>query len=199
MNLCILILVMNEKYRRWLLLISISAIIGFLIILSFSISEVSEQSALSWYRPLISGLRGPRPIPVHILLILSVLLIVSTVPMSYYFMSQKLEEKLEKNMRLFVKLIKKNNLIPDKSLIKIDSKNIILKFLNSGERKVLEKLIERKGEVLQSEISRAKGMTKLNTHRAVKDLKRKGVIEVQPYGKTNRIILAKEVKDIILK
>jgi uncharacterized membrane protein len=63
----------------------------------------------------------------------------------------------------------------------------------------LEKLIERKGEVLQSEISRAKGMTKLNTHRAVKDLKRKGVIEVQPYGKTNRIILAKEVKDIILK
>jgi hypothetical protein len=61
----------------------------------------------------------------------------------------------------------------------------------------IEKIIENKGSVLQSEISRMEGMTKLKTHRAVKELERKGIVKLEQYGKTNRIILSEDVKDII--
>jgi uncharacterized membrane protein len=43
------------------------------------------------------------------------------------------------------------------------------------------------------------GMTKLKTHRAVKELERKGVIKLEQYGKTNRILLRDDIKDIISK
>jgi DNA-binding MarR family transcriptional regulator len=190
---------MDKKNRRWLLIISVLAIISFLVILFFSISEMPERPIPIWYRPLIIGLRGPRPIPVHILLIPSVLLIVATIPISYYFMSQRLEKKLENNMIVISKLIKKNNSVSTEDSTEKDNKNIILKFLNPSERKVIEKLIETKGSILQSEISRIEGMTKLKTHRAVKDLERKGVIKRESYGKTHRIILSTDIKDLMFK
>jgi len=192
------------KNKRLLLLISILAIITFLIILFFSISEmpeieVPERPILGWYRPFIMGLRGPRPIPIHTLLIPSVLLIVATIPISYYFISQRLEKKLENNMIVISKLIKKNNSVSNKTPTEMDDKNIILKFLNLDERKVVERLIDGKGKILQSEISKMEGMTKLKTHRAVKDLERKGIIMREIYGKTNRIILSKDIKDLMFK
>ena len=195
---------MGIKNRRWLLLISILAIISFLTILFFSISEmpeigIPERPIPIWYRPLIMGLRGSRPIPIHTLLIPSVLLIVAIIPISYYFISQSLEKKLENNMIVISKLIKKNNSVSTKSPTEIGDKNIILKFLNPSERKVIERLIETKGNVLQSEISRIEGMTKLKTHRAVKDLERKGIIKRESYGKTHRIILSKDIKDLMSK
>jgi predicted transcriptional regulator len=132
-------------------------------------------------------------------LIPSVLLIVAIIPISYYFISQSLEKKLENNMIVISKLIKKNNSVSTKSPTEIGDKNIILKFLNPSERKVIERLIETKGNVLQSEISRIEGMTKLKTHRAVKDLERKGIIKRESYGKTHRIILSKDIKDLMSK
>ena len=74
-----------------------------------------------------------------------------------------------------------------------------MKFLNLKEKKVLEKLIEKKGEVLQSEINLMEGMTKLKTHRAVKDLERKNIIKTETYGKTNRIILLEDIKELMIK
>jgi DNA-binding MarR family transcriptional regulator len=110
-----------------------------------------------------------------------------------------LEEKLEANLNIISKLVKKRNSVLSKNSIKTYYKNIILKFLNFGERKVMEKLIEKRGETLQSEITRLEGMTKLKAHRAVRNLEKKGIIKVEKYGKTNRIILSKDVRDIILK
>jgi len=194
----------DKKNRRWLLLISILAIVSFLIIFFFSISEIPEpaipeRSIPGWYGPFVMGLRGPRPIPIHILLIPSILLIVAIIPISYYLISQKLEKKLENNMMVISKLIKKNNSVSTENTTEKDNKNIILKFLNPSERKVIEKLIETKGIVLQSEISRIEGMTKLKTHRAVKDLERKGIIKRESYGKTHRIILSTDIKDLMFK
>ena len=68
-----------------------------------------------------------------------------------------------------------------------------------SERKVVERLIEKKGDVLQSEISKMEGMNKLKTHRAVIDLERKGIIKRESYGKTHHITLSKDVKELILK
>lgn len=193
-----------NKNKKWLLLISIPAIISFLIILFFSISEMPEpgipgRQPMMWYRPFIVGLRGSQPVPVHTLIIPSILLMIAIIPISYYFISRRLEEKLKENMKVVSKLISKKYAVSETNLKNDTDKNIILKFLNQSERKIIEKLITEKGRALQSEISRMKGMTKLRTHRAVKDLERKDIIIIEKYGKTNRITLSKDIKDILLK
>ena len=188
---------MDKKSRRWLLLISVPAIIGFLFVLFLNISETPEQIDSQFQPPRFRS--EYRQIPIYRVFLSPILLIVAIVPISYYFITQRLEEKLERNLKIISKLIKKNNSVSKKSPIEIDDKNIILKFLNPSERKVIERLVESKGKVLQSEISRMGGMTKLRTHRAVKDLERKGIIVTESYGKTNRIILSEDIKNLMFK
>jgi DNA-binding MarR family transcriptional regulator len=195
---------MAIEKRKWLLLVSMIAAISFFVILYISIFETSE---ISQNKELITGLPpspfepfGNRPrIPIYNSLLSSALLIVAIVPISYYFISKGFEEKLERKFDVITKLMKKNNSISNKTPTEMDDKNIILKFLNAGERKVVETLIDKKGEILQSEISRMEGMTKLKTHRAVRDLERKGIIKRESHGKTHRIILSKDIKEAMLK
>lgn len=190
--------------RKWLLIISLIATISFLITLYFGLLEPYE---IPEYGSNISGQStrpfGPlasRPrIPINNVFISSLLLIAAIVPMTYYFISRNLEQTLEKKFDVVTRLMKRNNSVSNSTPVKIDDKNIVLRFLNPGERKVAEKLIEGNGQVLQSEISRLEGMTKLRTHRAVRDLERKGIIKIENHGKTNRIILANNFKEIMFK
>ena len=195
--------------RKWLLLVSIIAVIGFLGTLYISIFEITTNTNSSTMIPFNeTNSREPQPfppfigverrIPFYILPLSSIMLTVAIASISYYFISIRLEKKLEKRFDVISKILEKNTSeshIPSKQ----DSKNVILKFLNNGERKVVEKLIEKKGEILQSEITRMEGMNKLKTHRAVKDLERKGIIKRESHGKTHLIILSKDIKDAILK
>jgi len=194
--------------EKLLLLISVIAVVGFLITLYVSIFEASvrttsnrtvstNETSLRELRPPPFGEEQPR-IPFYILPLSSVLLITAIIPISYYFISRRLEKRLEKRFDVISKFLEKNNSVSNKIPARED-RNIILKFLNSGERKVVEKLIEKKGEVLQSDMSRIEGMNKLRTHRAVKDLERKGIIKRESHGKTHRIILSKDIKEAILK
>jgi len=185
--------------RKWLLLVSVIAIIGFFVILFINVFETSETLEPRVPPGPFESFRYRPMIPIYSLPLSSVLLTVAIVPLSYYFISKKLEEKLERNFNIISKLMKKNNSVSNNTSPEIDDKNIILKFLNPGERKVVEALIEKNGEILQSEISRMDGMTKLKTHRAVRDLERKGIIKRESHGKTHRIILANDIKDTILK
>ncbi len=195
---------MTMEKRKWLLIISLIAVIGFISIVYISVkfSETLESEQPITRQP--PGLFGPFMgnhirVPLYILPLSLVLLIVAIVPMSYYFISRRLEEKLEKNFEIISKFMRKNNLVSNRVPVKIGDKNIILKFLNFGERKVVEALIEKKGEILQSEINHMEGMTKLKTHRSVKDLERKGIIKRENYGKTYRIVLLKDIEESILK
>lgn len=196
---------MVMKKRKWLLLVSTIAVVSFFITLYFSIFEASqmiepkESVVIEPRRPFEPFFRARPTIPSFILPLSSVLLIVAIVPMSYYFISRRFEERLDMKFGVISKLVQKNNSVSNKIPTETDEKNIILKFLNLGERKIIERLIEKKGDVLQSEISRMEGMDKLKTHRAVKDLERKGIIKTESHGKTNRIILSKDVKEVILK
>ena len=185
------------------MLVSLIAVVGFLITVYISIFKISEtfepKQPITIEPPNSFGpFVGNRTrIPLYILPLSSVLLIISIVPMSYYFISRRLEERLEKKFDIISKLMKKNNSVSNKTPIKIGDKNIVLKFLNFGERKVVEALVEKKGEILQSEINRMEGMTKLKTHRAVRDLERKGIIKRESHGKTHRIILSKDIESIL--
>jgi DNA-binding MarR family transcriptional regulator len=196
---------MSVEKRKWILLVSVIALISFIFISFIGIYKSSKM--LQSKQLVIRGSPGLfEPfiisrfwITIDIWLMSSILLIVAAISTSYYFISKRLEEKLEANLNIILKLVKKRNSASSKNSIKTDYKNIILKFLNFGERKVVEKLIEKKGEILQSEITRLEGMTKLKTHRAVRNLEKKGIIKVEKYGKTNRIILSKDVREVVLK
>jgi uncharacterized membrane protein len=100
-------------------------------------------------------------------------------------------------MKAMLKIVGKNGYSNGKSTP--INKDAVLKLLNFNERKVLERLIKRKGEVLQSEISHMDGMDKLKTHRAIRNLETKGVIETESNGKTKRIMLTKDIRGILLK
>jgi uncharacterized membrane protein len=106
---------------------------------------------------------------------------------------------MEKNLSAITKMVDhKVKSDVKKENLQTNSNGSILKLLNSNEKKVVEKIIENKGSALQSEISRMEGMTKLKAHRAVKELERKGIVKLEQYGKTNRIILAEDIKEVIL-
>lgn len=96
---------------------------------------------------------------------------------TYAFMSERLERKEQ--------TIKKN----------VD---MILKFLNEDERKVIEKLIENNGKALQAEITRLPGMSKLRSHRTIKKLLIRKIVETEKLGKTNIVKLAKDIKEGLL-
>jgi predicted transcriptional regulator len=136
-------------------------------------------------------------IPNYVWWISLILMIIIIVPVSYYTISKRLEEKMEKNLNVITKMVdhriksgsKKEN-------SKTNNNGSILKLLNLNEKKVVEKIIENNGSALQSEISRMEGMTKLKVHRAVKELERKGIVKLEQYGKTNRIVLSDDIRDI---
>jgi uncharacterized membrane protein len=89
------------------------------------------------------------------------------------------------------------NTNPESNPGMVNCSAILFNFLNFQEKQVVKKLMEEKGNVLQSEISRMGNMGKVKTHRAVKDLERKGIISVEKYGNTNRIYLTEDIKKIL--
>ena len=94
----------------------------------------------------------------------------------YYIMSDKViqqEQSLDKNTK------------------------IILNFLNSQEKKVIETLLENDGKVQQYELSHLPNLNKLKTHRILLNLEQKGIIKKEKLGKINKIVLNKELYDVL--
>ena len=136
----------------------------------------------------------------YTLLVISAVVIVAIVLMSYYFLSKKVDKHLDDNMKLISQIVNvnSNNNQPENRDIKDSCKTVLLKFLNYNENKIVKKLIENNGSILQSEISRMPGMGKVKSHRILKDMKIKGIISMEKYGKTNHINLSEDVKKLFL-
>ncbi|MCS7106223.1 MAG: winged helix-turn-helix transcriptional regulator [Candidatus Aenigmarchaeota archaeon] len=186
---------MELKKSKILIIISLVAILSFFLMVFSMIFENFELTLPGGPKPVGFSTKYRPLIPVHMLPIFLLLLIIAILPVSYYLISTSLERNLEKKFDIILRLMKKSN--SEAKNASTSEKNIILKFLNYGERKVLEALIRKKGEILQSDICKMEGMNKLKTHRAVKELEKKGIIKTEKYGKTNRIILSKDVQDIL--
>jgi uncharacterized membrane protein len=74
----------------------------------------------------------------------------------------------------------------------------VLKLLNPDERKLVNLLLENNGKVLQAEVTRLPGMTKVKSHRIVQRLVERNVVEVEQLGKTNIVKFTKEIKEGLL-
>jgi len=110
---------------------------------------------------------------VYLFIILSAIFIGSLV---YYLSSIKIETQRE--------MISKNI-------------NLVLSFLDTNERQILNEIIKNNGEILQSDLTGKFG--KLKSHRMIKKLQKQGVIEVKNNGKTNKIFLKDELKKELVK
>lgn len=96
----------------------------------------------------------------------------------YYFMSRRIVEK-QKSLQ--------------------NTAGIVLQFLGREEKAVVKRLVDEEGKCLQSEISRIEGIGKLRAHRILQRMKDKGVIEIEPHGKTNIVRLSKNIKEGLLQ
>jgi uncharacterized membrane protein len=71
----------------------------------------------------------------------------------------------------------------------------LLEMLQTDEREVIKKIIENKGEILQSKLSSLFG--KVKTFRVIENLVRRGIVLKESYGKTNKIKLNEKFKEIL--
>ncbi len=135
-----------------------------------------------------------------LLLVGSIIFILCVIiPLIYLLLSRNVKRQLEKNTNLITEIVNKNNTKPTQEDDTTSSKILFLKFLSYAENKVIKKIIENNGTILQSEISRMETMGKVRTHRIITELKKKEIITVEPYGKTNRITLTDDAKNVLLK
>lgn len=181
---------MKQNNKKLLLLVSLLALLGVISIIMYTLF-ISSSTGSSHPRGLC-----PKMIPPYMLWISIILVVVAVIPLSYYFISKRLEEKMEKNLAAISRMVD-SNLKHHKE--KEKSNGSILKLMNQGERKVIQRILDKGGSILQSEIARMEGMTKLKAHRIVKELESKGIVRVQNYGKTKRLTLVEDMKEILLK
>ena len=176
---------MREKQWIMIIIISTLAVLALLIIYGLTLaphgSSESEENL-----PLI---------PKYILSYVTIVIVIALVPLFYLLINMGLRKNHEETMKILIKSLNENS--SDNKDANPDCKTIFLNFLNFHEKQVIKKLIEQKGHVLQSDISRMNNMGKVKAHRAVRDLQRKGVINIEKYGNTNRIILNQELKKIL--
>ncbi len=110
-------------------------------------------------------------------LIFSALLAMFAGSLTYYFISEKYEKrivKLHKDMTAFYR------------------------FLPPDQRTVLKTLLVARGEMLQSELVRKTGLSRVKISRLLKMLEQKQILSLKEEGMTNRVILAKDVRNLLL-
>lgn len=73
---------------------------------------------------------------------------------------------------------------------------VILDMLQIDEKNIIKKIIENKGEITQSKLSSLFG--KVKTFRVVENLKKRGIITKESYGKTNKIKLNEKFNKILI-
>lgn len=129
-----------------------------------------------------------------------ILIVVLIVSFSYLLISRSMKRQLEKNLQLISKIIQTENGMHNRRENQDITayKRVLLKFLNYNENRVMKILLENDGSVLQSEISRLPNMGKVKAHRVLRDMKVKGIITIDQYGKTNRVNLSEDIRKIFL-
>jgi uncharacterized membrane protein len=175
------------REKQWILIIIISTLFALSILIIYGLTLAPHGSSeKNENLPLI---------PKYILSYVIIIILIALVPLFYLIINIGLKKNNEETMKKLTKSLNENS--SDNKKNTPDCKTIFFNFLNYHEKQVIKKLIEQKGNVLQSDISRMNNMGKVKAHREVRDLEKKGVINIEKYGNTNRIILNEEMKKIL--
>jgi len=85
--------------------------------------------------------------------------------------------------------------LKDTEVKSVKDARILIDMLQFDEKKIIEKLIENKGEMTQSKLSSLFG--KVKTFRVLENLKRRGIVIKESYGKTNKIKLDEKFRQVL--
>ena len=72
---------------------------------------------------------------------------------------------------------------------------LILSLLAPEEKAFIQFLVDRKGEAFQSELGKLPGMNRLKAHRIVRRLADRKIIQVESFGKVNRVKLTPSIQE----
>jgi len=147
--------------------LTVGIITGFIFIVAFSSLYVSDAIKNN------NACGCVIPIPWMILILSSLGIFVGSI--AYYTIASKY--------------------IKEKKAINKDI-NYTLNFLDNNEKQVIKSLIENKEGISQSQIEKATGLHKVKVHRIINKLLQKDIIEKHSNGKTNKIVLKQELKEI---
>lgn len=137
--------------------------------------------------------------PAQVIIILVVCVVIFVVVFSILFL-RTMRRQMSENKKL-VKMISS----PKDEQTKIENdaitkaRRLLVKTFSYDENRVIKRLMENEGWILQSHISRLQGMGKVKTHRVIKDLEKKQLVFLTKEGKTNRVEFTEDAKDIFLK
>ena len=186
--------------KKILLVISICAVISFAFVLIYDITNVPQQRSPQNQPDDNNQNQQPPPRPESPVLMVplsGVLLIVAIVAIALYLIYSILEQKFERKIKLISKVVEENKTEKTMKSESVNLRTTILNLLNKNERKIVKRLMQEKGVTLQSEISKMDNMGKVKAHRSIQDLVRKGIVDLEKYGNTNRILLKTDVKKIL--
>lgn len=124
-------------------------------------------------------------IPDQYYLMLGIVIILASLPITYYYIFKKMEKKLNEHVESLSRIISKNKTKKENT----SNEKKILKFLSPSEQEIINLILKNEGEILQSQISKENNLTKLKVHRTVKSLEEKKIVETEHHGKTNKISL----------
>lgn len=153
--------------RRGILIaiIILSSFLFFIFAIVLSYQTALETKVMS---PLISPI-----VKYHVYFMVSIgALGVAVGATVFYFMSQKVDSSHDVAQK---------------------SAEVMLRFLSKEEQSIVKKLVEKKGKVLQAELTRLPGMDKVKVHRSLQKLIEKRIVELEHYGKTNSVQLQPEI------
>jgi uncharacterized membrane protein len=186
--------------KKILLIISICAVISFAFVLIYDITNVPQQRPPQNQPDDNNQNQQPPPRPESPVLMVplsGVLLIVAIVAIALYLIYSILEQKFERKIKLISKVVEDDKTEKTMKSESVNLSTTILNLLNQNERKIVKRLMQEKGVTLQSEISKMDNMGKVKAHRSIQDLVRKGIVDLEKYGNTNRILLKTDVKKIL--
>jgi uncharacterized membrane protein len=72
------------------------------------------------------------------------------------------------------------------------------RFLPKDQRKIVEAVIENRGEISQSQLPEETGLSKVKISRKLKDLERQEIIRREENGMTNKVMLGEKFEDLLL-
>ncbi|MEK6954401.1 MAG: winged helix-turn-helix transcriptional regulator [Candidatus Micrarchaeota archaeon] len=157
--------------KRTAFAILLIAVFALLIFLTVFSFQTPENSALSVLYHLLFGFH------VELMVLLSMVGVVVGAVV-FYLLSDKVDKK---------------------GLEARAVAELVLKFMDRDEKLVISELLRGNGRIMQAEISRLEGMTRLKAHRIVAKLESMGVIDVQKSGKLKIIHLKEELKKALLE
>jgi flagellar basal body-associated protein FliL len=185
--------VMVQIEKNWAWFIPITALIicsAVLVFVFFDASDITCQG---------EG-QGRNMMLIYSILIVIIIILALAFPVTYVYISHNLKKEIEKNIQIISQITTDNEKesLQECPPISKSCKTFVLKFLDYNENRVIKKLIENNGSVLQSEIGRLPNMGKVKAHRVLKDMEIKGIIRLEKYGKTNKVYFSDDAHEVFL-